>query len=70
MLPNINPLNPELIKGLAKALIRIDDNLKENNRITQSNYAEIGILIESVSNLDKRLKKIEKEIAKLKQAKK
>ncbi|OKA00660.1 hypothetical protein BLW90_07305 [Helicobacter pylori] len=66
----MNPLNPELIKGLAKALIRIDDNLKENNRITQSNYAEIGILIESVSNLDKRLKKIEKEIAKLKQAKK
>lgn len=63
---NINPLNPELIKGLAKAMIRIDDSLKENNRVTQSNYAEIGLLIQGVQQLRKEVKALKEEVKALK----
>ncbi|PUB95940.1 hypothetical protein E5P56_07430 [Helicobacter pylori] len=67
---NINPLNPDLLKGLAKELIRVDDNLKENNRITHSNYGDIAMLIEKVDGLKRQVKNLQQEVSKLKQAKK
>ncbi|WQR76085.1 hypothetical protein KVE49_07485 [Helicobacter pylori] len=59
-----------MIKEITKALVRIDDKVKENNRITQSNYGDIYILLERVARIQEQVKALKKEVAKLKQAKK
>ncbi|MGL2428664.1 hypothetical protein ACOWLP_00795 [Helicobacter pylori] len=44
--------------------------MKENNIITQENYANITIIVQEVAKLKKQVKALQQEVAKLKQVKK
>ncbi|NHA60260.1 hypothetical protein BGL67_08090 [Helicobacter pylori] len=63
---NINPLDPELIKGLTKAMVRLDGDVKRNHtdiRALDSTTYEVII------DLKQEIARLKKEVAKLKQAK-
>ncbi|MGL2833088.1 hypothetical protein [Helicobacter pylori] len=59
-----------MIKETTKALVRIDNKVKMNNENIQQSNADIYTIAAKVVLLENRLKKLQKEIAKLKQAKK
>ncbi|MFP6239529.1 hypothetical protein ACLGCQ_02530 [Helicobacter pylori] len=67
---NINPLDPRFTEEITKALIIIDEKLKKNNRIIESNYGDISILLERLGKLQKQVKTLQQEVANLKQDKK
>ncbi|GAA7789844.1 hypothetical protein JP0177_01380 [Helicobacter pylori] len=59
-----------MIKEITKALVRINNNAKINNENMQQSNADIYTITAKVVLLENRLKKLQKEVAKLKQAKK
>lgn len=59
-----------MIKETTKALVRIDNKVKMNNENIQQSNADIYTITAKVVLLENRLKKLQKEVAKLKQAKK
>ncbi|WP_367708625.1 hypothetical protein [Helicobacter pylori] len=59
-----------MIKETTKALVRIDNKVKINNENIQQSNADIYTITAKVVLLENRLKKLQKEVAKLKQAKK
>ncbi|GAA7805994.1 hypothetical protein JP0180_03500 [Helicobacter pylori] len=59
-----------MIKEITKALVRINNNAKINNENIHQSNADIYTITEKVLLLENRLKKLQKEVAKLKQAKK
>ncbi|RKV56800.1 hypothetical protein [Helicobacter pylori] len=59
-----------MIKEITKALVRIDNKVKINNEQLQQPNADNYIIAAKVVLLENRLKKLQKEVAKLKQAKK
>ncbi|WQX26285.1 hypothetical protein E5P65_07410 [Helicobacter pylori] len=59
-----------MIKEITKALVRIDNNVKmENENIQQAN-ADMYSIVAKVVLLENRLKTLQQEVTKLKQAKK
>ncbi len=59
-----------MIKEIIKALARLDNNVKINNKNIQQANADIYPIVAKVVLLENRLKKLQQEIAQLKQAKK
>ncbi|GAA8322359.1 hypothetical protein HpBT193_01140 [Helicobacter pylori] len=59
-----------MIKETIKALVRINNNVKINNENMQQSNADIYTITAKVVFLENRLKKLQKEVAKLKNAKK
>ncbi|WP_367691440.1 hypothetical protein E5P83_07555 [Helicobacter pylori] len=59
-----------MIKEITKALVRIDNNVKINNENIQQSNADMYSIAAKVVLLENRLKTLQKEVAKLKQAKK
>ncbi|RVZ25732.1 hypothetical protein EC543_04140 [Helicobacter pylori] len=59
-----------MIKEITKALVRINNNVKMENENIQQPNADNYIIAAKVVLLENRLKKLQKEVAKLKQAKK
>ncbi|MCQ2730102.1 hypothetical protein JT115_00735 [Helicobacter pylori] len=59
-----------MIKEITKVLVRINNNVKINNENIQQANADMYSIVAKVVLLENRLKKLQKEIAKLKQAKK
>ncbi|WRE21995.1 hypothetical protein KVE88_07265 [Helicobacter pylori] len=59
-----------MIKETTKALVRIDNKVKINNENIQQSNADIYTIATKVVLLENRLKKLQQEVAKLKQAKK
>ncbi|GAA8290135.1 hypothetical protein HpBT171_04340 [Helicobacter pylori] len=59
-----------MIKETTKALVRIDNNVKMNNEQLQQANADIYTITAKGVLLENRLKKLQKEVAKLNQAKK
>ncbi|WRE33250.1 hypothetical protein KVD69_07390 [Helicobacter pylori] len=59
-----------MIKEITKALVRINNNVKINNENIQQSNADIYTITAKVVLLENRLKTLQKEVAKLKQAKK
>ncbi|GAA7388271.1 hypothetical protein MM0346_00550 [Helicobacter pylori] len=63
---NINPLDPNLIKEIVKALSRLDNNVKMNDE----NIHSLDKSVFSIgSNLQAEIDALKQEIAKLKNAK-
>lgn len=59
-----------MIKEIIKALARLDNNVKINNENIQQSNADIYTITAKVVLLENRLKTLQQEVAKLKQAKK
>ncbi|WP_120937865.1 hypothetical protein [Helicobacter pylori] len=59
-----------MIKETTKALVRIDNKVKINNENIQQSNADIYTITAKVVLLENRLKKLQKQVAKLKQDKK
>ncbi|GAA9478318.1 hypothetical protein HpHA294_15410 [Helicobacter pylori] len=59
-----------MIKEIIKALVRINNKVKINNENIQQSNADIYTITAKVVLLENRLKKLQKEVAKLNQAKK
>ncbi|WQS25412.1 hypothetical protein KVE22_07685 [Helicobacter pylori] len=59
-----------MIKEITKALVRINNNVKINNENIQQSNADMYSIAAKVVLLENRLKTLQKEVAKLKQAKK
>ncbi|GHP88442.1 hypothetical protein JP0052_00880 [Helicobacter pylori] len=59
-----------MIKEITKALVRINNNVKINNENIQQSNVDIYTITAKVVFLENRLKKLQKEVAKLKNAKK
>ncbi|GAA9745397.1 hypothetical protein VN0142_09440 [Helicobacter pylori] len=59
-----------MIKEITKALVRINNNVKINNENIQQSNADIYTITAKVVLLENCLKKLQKEVAKLKNAKK
>ncbi|GAA6796145.1 hypothetical protein HpCHC88_07680 [Helicobacter pylori] len=59
-----------MIKEITKALVRINNKVKINNENIQQSNADIYTITAKVVLLENRLKKLQKEVAKLKNAKK
>ncbi|GAA7781906.1 hypothetical protein VN0935_06010 [Helicobacter pylori] len=59
-----------MIKEITKALVRINNNVKINNENIQQSNADIYTITAKVVLLENCLKKLQKEVAKLNQAKK
>ncbi|GAA9790868.1 hypothetical protein VN0370_05270 [Helicobacter pylori] len=58
-----------MIKEITKALVRINNKVKINNENIQQSNADIYTITAKVVLLENRLKKLQKEVAKLKNAK-
>ncbi|GAA9626958.1 hypothetical protein HpVa146_04860 [Helicobacter pylori] len=54
-----------MIKEITKALVRINNNVKINNENIQQSNADIYTITAKVVLLENRLKKLQKEVAKL-----
>ncbi|PUD06713.1 hypothetical protein C2S37_02325 [Helicobacter pylori] len=59
-----------MIKEITKALVRINNNVKINNENIQQANADMYSIAAKVVLLENRLKTLQKEVSKLKQAKK
>ncbi|GHS08431.1 hypothetical protein VN1284_03510 [Helicobacter pylori] len=59
-----------MIKEITKVLVRINNKVKINNENIQQSNADIYTITAKVVLLENRLKKLQKEVAKLKNAKK
>ncbi|WP_367749126.1 hypothetical protein [Helicobacter pylori] len=59
-----------MIKEITKALVRINNNVKINNENIQQSNADMYSIVAKVVLLENRLKTLQKEVSKLKQAKK
>ncbi|GAA9146517.1 hypothetical protein BTM351_14170 [Helicobacter pylori] len=59
-----------MIKETTKALVRINNKVKMNNENIQQSNADIYTITAKGVLLENRLKKLQKEVAKLNQAKK
>ncbi|WRC89889.1 hypothetical protein E5K79_07480 [Helicobacter pylori] len=59
-----------MIKETTKALVRIDNKVKMNNENIQQSNVDIYTIAAKVVLLENRLKKLQKEVSKLEQAKK
>lgn len=58
-----------MIKETTKALVRIDNKAKMNHEQLQQTNADMYSIVAKVVLLENRLKKLQQEVAKLKQAK-
>ncbi|GAA9066271.1 hypothetical protein BTM356_00070 [Helicobacter pylori] len=59
-----------MIKEITKALVRINNNVKINNENIQQSNVDIYTITAKVVLLENRLKKLQKEVEQLNQAKK
>ncbi len=63
---NINPSNPGIIKEMAKAMVRIDNSVKQVNLTAIDNYNNLHTAGVAILQLQEDIKQLKKEVATLK----
>ncbi len=67
---SVNPLDPNLTKEIMKALARLDNNTLMNDKNIQTLQADLYIALQTLEVTNQKVKELQKEVAKLKNAKK